>query len=309
MLSTVPIKCPAYLLEKSGSLGRMRTAVANAGSNLVMERARFATNKDVIDPILIGQAEDIHAIAKHMQWDISDRNVINARTEEIAAETTAQLARDGEVGAVMKGHMHTDVFMGALVRSGTGLRTERRITHVCHLTVPESKRVLMITDGAVNVRPSVDTKMQIILNSVDLAHALGNRKPRVAILSATEKRMPKMRSNIHAVELSERAKKELGRQAFVFGPLSFDIAISPEVARIKGIKHPVAGNADIVVVPDINSGNALLKMMVYFRSACAAGIVLGAKVPIILPGRADSPEASLASAAIAAILNLNQKTP
>ena len=266
-------------------------------------------DKDVIDPILIGQAEEIHAIAKHMQWDISDRHVINARTEEIAAETAAQLARVGEVGAVMKGHMHTDVFMGALVRSGTGLRTERRITHVCHLTVPESERVLMITDGAVNVRPSVDTKMQIILNSVDLAHTLGNREPRVALLSATEKPTSKMRSNIHAAELSKRAKEELGRPAFVFGPLAFDIAISPEAARIKGIKHPVAGNADIVVVPDIDSGNALLKMMVYFRSACAAGIVLGAKVPIILPGRADSPEASLASAAIAAILNANQQTP
>ena len=188
--------------------------------------------------------------------------------------------------------------MGALVRSGTGLRTERRITHVCHLTVPESERVLMITDGAVNVRPSVDTKMQIILNSVDLAHTLGNREPRVALLSATEKPTSKMRSNIHAAELLKRAKEELGRPAFVFGPLAFDIAISPEAARIKGINHPVPGNADIVVVPDIDSGNALLKMMVYFRSACAAGIVLGAKVPIILPGRADSPEASLASGII-----------
>lgn len=302
MLSTEPFECPSYLLAKAAPLPPIRTAVVNAGAALPMESARLAVERGIIEPVLIGEPDAISSAAKSMQWDISHVQIVTAHGEAQAATIAAAMAANDQVDIIMKGHIHTDAFMSALVKAEAGLRTDRRFTHVFHMTVPHRDAVLLISDAAVNVHPDVDTKMQIVKNAVDLAHALGNQEPRVALLSATEAVTERMPSSVHAATLAERARTEVPG-AIVHGPLAFDNAISPQAVKIKGIEHPVAGHADILVVPDIVTGNALFKMMVYFMSACAAGVVLGAKVPIILTSRADPPEARLASAAIAAILS------
>ena len=181
------------------------------------------------------------------------------------------------------------------------LRTGRRLSHVFHMTVPGNDRVLMITDGAVNVAPNANTMIDIVNNAVGLAHALGNPKPKVAMLSGTESAIPAMPSSMQAKEIVDRARAGEVTGAIVDGPFAFDNAVSPEAAKLKGIESPVAGNADILAVPNIEMGNGLFKMMVYFMSGLAAGIVLGAKVPIVLTSRADPPEARFAATAIAAI--------
>lgn len=303
MLSDKPVQCPRYLLDKARRHAPVRTAVVGAGTPLAMASAYGAAREKVADPVLIGDAGQIRAIARDMGWDISGHQVIDRADEAGAAKTAPGLVRNGEVGAIMKGHVHTEVFMAALVKSPKGIFTRRRISHVFHMTVPGSDRALMITDGAVNIRPNLKTRKQVILNAIDLCHALGNARPRIALLSATEEPNEKMPSSMDAARLTEWAVDTIGGGARVYGPLAFDTAVSPEAAKLKGLDHPVAGNADVIVVPDIETGNALFKMMVYFQSACAAGIVMGAKVPITLTSRADPAPARLASAALAAVMS------
>ncbi len=301
MLSTRPFECPPTLLEKARQKPAVVTSVANAGSALALESARLATDAGLIDPILIGAKDDIAEIADDIEWDIGGLQVVDAEDEGDAAAKAAKLAGDGEAGALMKGHVHTDVFMSAILDRASGLRTGQRLTHVFNMTVPGNDKTLLITDAAVNIAPDLETKFEAMRNAVALAQALGIDQPRVAILSGSEEPSERMPSSVDAAVLAERAVLGLP-EALVHGPLAFDNAVSPEAARVKGIDHPVAGNADILLVPNIETGNALFKMMVYFMSACAAGIVMGAKVPAILTSRADPPEARLASAAIAAIL-------
>lgn len=301
MLSTVPVECPPSLLEAVGGLPALRTAIVNAGAGVVMESAREAAEANIIEPALFGDVDKIRRCADEIGWDIGGLEIVAAGGEHEAAALAAAAGGAGNVDALMKGHVHTDVFMSAVLKREAGLRTDRRLTHVFHMTVPGHDEPLLITDGALNTHPDVETKKAIITNAVDLAHALEIEIPHIALLSATEEPSEHLPSSLHAAELAAWAKSNVGR-AEVHGPLAFDLAVSAEAARIKGIDHPVAGNADIIVVPDIVSGNALFKMMVYFRSACAAGVVLGAKVPVLLTSRADPPEARLASAAIAAIM-------
>ena len=301
MLSTRPFECPPALLELAREKPAVVTAVANAGSTLALESARLAVEAGLIVPILVGDKSEIARAADEITWDISEFDVVDANDEAEAALTAAKLCGDGAAGALMKGHVHTDAFMMAILNRDSGLRTGRRLTHVFHMTVPDTEKALLITDAAVNIAPDMETKFEAIRNAVALAHALGIDKPRVAILSGSEEPTERMPSSMDAAALAERAAAKLSG-ALVHGPLAFDNAVSPGAARIKGIDHPVAGNADILLAPNIETGNALFKMMVYFMSACAAGIVLGAKVPAILTSRADPPEARLASAAIAAIL-------
>ncbi|MDP4796054.1 MAG: bifunctional enoyl-CoA hydratase/phosphate acetyltransferase, partial [Rhodospirillales bacterium] len=206
-----------------------------------------------------------------------------------------------EVQALMKGQLHTDTIMRAVVARSAGLRTERRISHVFHMTVPNSEKALMITDGAVNVAPDERTLMDIVRNAVDLAHALGYARPKVAMLSGSESVIESMPSTVLAKRIVDRARGGEITDADVDGPFGFDNAVSPHAAELKGITSPVAGKADILAVPNIEMGNGLFKMLVYFRSALAAGVVLGAKVPIVLTSRADPPEARLAASAIAQI--------
>lgn len=301
MLSKRPYECPAALLEQARALPPVATAVASAGAALPLESARLAQEAGLIEPLLVGDPDAIARAAEAIGWDIGGLRVIAAETEKAAACAAAALCRDGEAGALMKGQLHTDAFMLGILKRESGLRTKRRLTHVFHMTVPGSGRTLLITDAAVNVAPDVNTRVQALKNAVDLAHALGMDEPRVAVLSATEEVTGKMPSSVEAAQIAERARREVAG-ALIHGPLAFDNALSPEAAALKGIDDPVAGNADILVVPNIETGNALFKMMVYFMSACAAGIVLGAKVPAILTSRADPPEARLAAAAIASIL-------
>jgi phosphate acetyltransferase len=306
MLSSEPVECPKVLLKKATHYAAVRTAIVKADQPLVMDSVKQSTLSGLIEPVLIGDREAIFSAATEVDWDISPYEVIDRPEEKTAAETGAFLARTNEIGALMKGHIHTDAFMGAIVPSKAGLRTDRRISHVFHMTLPNHDGSLMITDAAINIRPDIEAKKHILLNVVDLALAIDDKTPNVALLSATEEVNPKMPSSVQADELTAWWRQNTPHKAHVYGPLAFDNAISQDAARIKGIEHPVAGNADILVVPDIKTGNALFKMMVYFCSACAAGIVVGAKVPIILTSRADPCEARLASCALAALLAGNR---
>jgi len=301
MLSDVPFEIPPYLLEKTRELETVRMAVAGADNVVAMESARQAADAGLIEPVLIGDAEEIRAIAKAMDWDISRFQIVDAGGETKAPAAAVALARGGDVTALMKGHVHTDSLMKAVVSRDEGLRTDRRLSHVFHMTVPGSDRVLLITDGAVNVAPSVGTKLDIANNAVELSHALGNKMPHVAVLSGTESVINSMPSSIEAAEVVKRANNGEVLGAHIDGPFAFDNAISPDAAKLKGIDSPVAGNADILLVPNIETGNGLFKMMVYFMSGLAAGVVMGARVPIVLTSRADPPEARFAAAAIAAV--------
>lgn len=300
MLSTVEVECPPRLLEACYGLPPLRTAVVNAVSEVVIESVRDAAAAGVIEPVLYGDPAAIARAAEAVGWAIEDVERISAAGEEAAAVAAANAAGRGDVAALMKGHVHTDVFMRAILDREAGLRTDRRLSHVFHMTVPDRDGALLITDAALNTHPDVETRKTIIANAVDLAHALGLPKPNVALLSATETPTEEIPSSVEAVALTDWAAKNV-RGANVFGPLAFDLAVSPDAARIKGVEHPVAGRADVIVVPDIVCGNPLFKMMVYLLGACAAGVVLGAKVPILLTSRADPPAARLASAAVAAV--------
>lgn len=301
MLSETPFEVPAYLLDKTRHLERVRMAVAGADNLVALESARQAADAGLIEPVLVGDADEIRSLAHIAGWDISGIEIVDAAGEAKAPAAAVALARGGEVTALMKGHVHTDALMKAVVNRELGLRTDRRLSHIFHMTVPGSERVLLITDGAVNVAPDVGTKLDIVNNSVELAHALGNLEPHVAMLSGTETVLNAMPSSVEAAEVVKRANNGEVLGARVDGPFAFDNAISPAAARLKGIAGPVAGNADILVVPNIETGNGLFKMMVYFMSGLAAGVVMGASVPIVLTSRADPPEARLAAAAIAAI--------
>ncbi len=301
MLSTHPFEVPQSLMDKARALPPVAMAVAGADHPVALESARQASDEGLIIPTLVGNKYDIHKIADDMGWDISDVRIVDSKPEDHAADAAVQLASANEVQALMKGQLHTDAIMRAVVQRDAGLRTDRRISHVFHMTVPGSDQALMISDAAVNVAPNESTLMHIVLNAVDLAHALGYETPKVAMLSGSESVIESMPSTLLARQIVERANSGEVENAHVDGPFAFDNAVSPDAARMKGIGGPVAGQADILAVPNIEMGNGLFKMLVYFRSALAAGVVLGAKVPVVLTSRADPPEARLAASAIAQI--------
>ena len=301
MPRTSDVQCPPALLEAARGFAPLRTAVVNAGTDVVLESVRDCVEAGLIEPLLIGDPEDIRAGADKLGWDISAFAIDVAVDEADAAAKGAAHAGAGRVDAILKGHVHTDVFMRAVLDKQYALRTGRRLSHVFHMTAPGHGKPLFISDGALNTHPDLETRKAILLNAVDLAHALGVARPHVALLSATEEPSDAIPSSVEAAELAAWAKDNV-RQAVVDGPVAFDIAVSAEAAQIKGIAAPGAGQADIIIVPDIVSGNALFKMMVHFMGACAAGIVLGAKVPILLTSRSDPPAARLASAALAVIV-------
>ncbi len=301
MLSDRPFEIPAYLLEHADDLPESRVAVAGADHPLVMESLRLAVEAGLIEPILVGNSEHIRDAAKLVGFDISRFDIVAADREASICEKAAGLAGSGEAQVLMKGHVHSDAIMRAALSRKADLRTERKASHIFHMTVPDSDQVLLITDGALNVAPDIDTKLDIVRNAVEVGHSLGNAEPRVAMLSGTESVIESMPSSVEAAELVERAAEEVDG-ALVDGPFGFDNAVSPAAAELKEIDGPVAGQADILVVPNIETGNGLFKMMVYFMSGLAAGVVMGARVPIVLTSRADPPEARIAATAIAAIV-------
>lgn len=302
MLSTEPFEVPGYLRELARGLPRVAMAVAGADHPVALESARRAAESGAIEPVLIGEADTISSLAAGAGWDLGGVRVVEAVDETGKAEAAAALARGGEAAAIMKGHVHTDALMRAVLRRDAGLRAGRRASHVFHMTAPGRDGVLHVTDAVVNVRPDADEMLDVVNNAVELARALDSREPRVALLSGAEVANPAMPSSVQAAEVAARAAGGAVTGAVVDGPFGFDNAVSPEAARLKGIDSPVAGKADVLVVPNIEAGNILFKQMVYFMSATAAGVVMGAKVPIVLTSRADPPEARLAAAFIAAIV-------
>lgn len=301
MLSTQPFEVPASLMQRAAAFPAQPMAVAGADHPVALESAWQATKSGLIVPVLVGNTGDIKRIAKDLDWDITGFRIVDAAPEDKSAEAAAALAAGGEVASIMKGQLHTDALMKAILAKSAGLRTDRRVSHVFHMTVPGSDRALMITDGAVNVAPDERTMMDIVKNAVSLAHSLGYAEPKVAMLSGSESVLPSMPSTLLARRIVERAGDGEIPNALVDGPFAFDNAVSPDAAKLKKIASPVAGYADILAVPNIEMGNGLFKMLVYFRSGLAAGVVLGAKVPVVLTSRADPPEARLAASAIAAI--------
>ena len=302
MLSGAPYEVPSYLLEKAKNLTPCTMAIAGADNKVVLESVLQATEARAITPVLIGNADVIQSLSDCIGLNTTGIEIVNIIGEEEISKTAVSLAASCAVKGIMKGHVHTDTLMRFVVKQDTGLRTDRRISHVFHMTIPGCDKVLLITDGAVNVAPNVDTRMDIVRNAIDVLHALGNPEPRVAILSGTEVENPSMPSSLEGAEIIARARKGEISGCLIDGPFAFDLAVSPEAAKIKGIDSPVAGKADIIIVPNIEMGNGLFKMMVYFMSGLAAGIVMGAKVPIVLTSRADPPEARFAATLIAAII-------
>ncbi len=291
-----------HLIDLTAGLAPIRTAIVHPVDSNALLGAIEAAQANLIIPILIGPAERIRAVASAQNVDLSPYTLVPTEHSHAAAEKAVAMARAGEVDAVMKGSLHTDELMHAVVATGSGLQTSRRMSHVFVMDVPAYPRPLFITDAALNISPDLEAKRDIVQNAIDLAHVLGIKTPRVAILSAVETVSPKLQSTVEAAALCKMADRGQITGGLVDGPLAFDNAVSPEAARVKGILSPVAGQADILVVPDLESGNMLEKQLEYLADAQSAGIVLGAQVPIVLTSRADNPLAHTASCALALLL-------
>jgi len=265
-----------------------------------------AARSNLIVPILFGPREKIQAVAEQENIDLSQYRLVETEHSHEAAEKAVAMARAGEVEAIMKGSLHTDELMGAAVRRNTGISTARRMSHVFLMDVPAYPRPIMVTDAAINIDPTLEEKRDIVQNAIDMAHALGNPQPRVALLSAVETVNPKLRSTLEAAAICKMADRGQITGGLVDGPLAFDNAVSEEAAQIKGISSPVAGLADILIAPDLEAGNMVAKQLEYMADALSSGIVLGARVPIALTSRADSILSRMASCALALLLAHNK---
>ena len=290
------------LVAKAQTHPPVNVAVAHPCDQVSLESAVSAAQLKLIVPILVGPEARIREVAAKHGLDISGFEIVDAAHSHEAAEKAVELVREGRAEALMKGSLHTDELMGAVVKRDTGLRTARRISHCFIMDVPDHDQPLIITDAAVNIAPDLKAKVDIIQNAIDLAHALGQKEVRVAILSAMESVNPDVPSTLEAAALCKMADRGQITGAILDGPLALDNAISPESAAIKKIASPVAGRATVLVVPDLEAGNMLAKSLSFLADADAAGIVLGAKVPIILTSRADEEMARLASCAVAQLL-------
>jgi phosphotransacetylase len=277
------------------------TAVAHPCDDSSLRGAIEAAEAGLIVPILVGPAGKIRAVAEKSGLDITPYEIIDVPHSHGAAAEAVNLVRTGRAELLMKGSLHTDELMGAVMKRDTGLRTGRRVSHAFIMDVPTYPKPLVITDAAINIQPTLEDKRDIVQNAIDLARALGIEEPKVAILSAIETVSPKIPSTIEAAALCKMAQRGQITGGILDGPLALDNAISPEAARIKGIDSPVAGHADILVVPDLEAGNMLAKNLSFLANADAAGLVLGARVPIVLTSRADSVMTRMASCAVAAL--------
>ena len=290
------------LIEATREMKPLKTAVVHPVDEASLIGAVEAAREDLMEPVLVGPERKIRHAAEMYKIDIDGYQIVSTEHSHAAADKAVAMALSGEVEALMKGALHTDELMHAVVATDTGLRTSRRISHVFAIDAPPYPRALFITDAAVNIYPTLADKHDIVQNAIDLAIALGIVTPRVAILSAVETVSPDIRSTLDAAALCKMADRGQITGGILDGPLAFDTAVSPEAARTKGIVSAVAGQADILVVPDLEAGNMLAKQLVYLADAEMAGIVLGARVPIILTSRADNTIARLGSCAIALIL-------
>ena len=300
MLSNKEIVCPNNLLNVAHKKKGVKAGIVNAGKSLPMISTQDAVKENLVEPIFIGDKIEILNCADQLKWDISNYQIIDEPVENNTAKIAAKLASENKIKIIVKGHIHTDILMKEILKREYKLLGKTRLTHIWHMTTDEENKPLIITDGALNVLPNVRTKMHILKNVINFSHRIGIEKPKVAVLSATEEILDSVQSSMDAKEITKLAQKE-NLNADVFGPLAFDNSISKKSAVIKGIKNVVAGQADVLLVPNVETGNALVKMMVYFMGACAAGVVIGGKVPIVITSRSDEATARLASIAAAVV--------
>ncbi|MDE1964762.1 MAG: bifunctional enoyl-CoA hydratase/phosphate acetyltransferase [Xanthomonadaceae bacterium] len=290
------------LLDYVKPLGAIRMAVVHPCDEASLGGAVDARRAGLIEPVLVAPRARLEAVAAQAGFDLAGIAIEDVPHSHAAAARAVELAAAGEVDALMKGSLHTDELMGAVVAAGSGLRTKRRISHCFLMQTPAYPRPFIITDAAINIAPTLEEKADIIRNAIDLAQVIGVARPRVAILAAVETVNPHMPATLDAAALCKMADRGQIRGGVLDGPLAFDNAVSAAAARIKGIVSPVAGQADVLVVPDLESGNMLAKQLEYLGGAASAGIVIGAKVPIVLTSRADSRESRMASCAVALLL-------
>ena len=300
MLSNKEIICPNNLLDVAHKKKGVKVAVVNAGKPLPMLSIQDAVNENLIEPIFIGDKKEILKCADDLQWDISQYEIIDEPIENNTAKIAAKLAGEDKVKIIVKGHIHTDILMKEVLKREYNLLGKTRLSHIWHMTIEKDDKPLIITDGALNVLPNIKTKMHILKNVINFSHRIGTLRPKVAVLSATEEVLDSVPSSLDAAELTQLAKDE-NLEADVFGPLAFDNSISKKSSAIKGIKNIVAGEADVLLVPSVETGNGLVKMMIYFMGACAAGVVVGGKVPVVITSRSDEAQARLASIAAAVV--------
>lgn len=313
------VELPEVRIEERGAKFQKFISMARGGEPIVMAvvhptdakslgGAIAAAGAGLITPVFVGSEARIRAAAREAKVDISRWRLVDTPHSHASATAAVELARKGEVAALMKGDLNSDEFLHPVVRSGLGLRGERRLSHVFVVDAPSYDRPFFLTDAAVNIYPDLAAKRDIVQNAIDLAHALGIETPKVALLSAVETVTPKIPSTIEAAAICKMAGRRQITGAIVDGPLAFDNAVSAAAARTKGIDSPVAGHADILVAPDLEAGNMLAKQLEYLADAEAAGVVLGARIPIILTSRADSIGSRFASCAVAALLDRQKRS-
>ena len=300
MLSKLKAIVPKNLISLAKKTPEIPVGIVCANHTASIKSAKEACDMSLIDPIFIGQENKIYEEAKKIAWDISSYELINANDDQEAAIIGANLAKNNKIKVLIKGNLHTDILMRTYLKKEFGLIEGKRLSHIWHMTTNESSKPLFITDGALNVAPRIDVKMHILKNVIEFANKINITKPRVAVLSGTEDPIESMPSSIEAKEIMERAQKE-NINAYVHGPLAFDNAVSPQAAEIKQITNDVAGKADVLLVPNLETGNSLSKIMVYFMGACAAGFIVGGKVPVVVTSRADNAASRLASIAASII--------
>ncbi|MTV36211.1 phosphate acetyltransferase [Duganella radicis] len=290
------------LIAAARQAGPATVAVAHPCDRNALEGALDAASLGIIKPILVGPQERIRQVAEEARLDISAFPLIDTEHSHASAARAVALVREGQASALMKGSLHTDELMGAVVATATGLRTSRRLSHCFVMDVPGRTEPLIITDAAVNITPTLSDKVDIVQNAIDLAHVLRFDPVKVAILAAVETVSEKMPSTIEAAALCKMADRGQITGALIDGPLAMDNAIDPGAAAIKHLVSPVAGQANVLVAPDLEAGNMLAKSLTFMAGASAAGIVLGARVPVILTSRADTVQARLASCAVAVLV-------
>ena len=290
------------LLARCEALAPVPTAVAHPCEVTALTGAVEAAQKGLITPLLVGPASKIHEVAESAQVDLGNLTIVDVPHSHASGTKAVELIRQGQAEILMKGSLHTDELMSAVVSRQDGLRTERRISHVFIMDVPTYHKVLIVTDGAINIAPTLEDKVDICQNAIDLAISLGLEKPKVAILAAVETVTSKMPATLDAAALCKMAERGQIKGALLDGPLAFDNAISTQAAETKGIKSAVAGDPDILLAPDLESGNILAKQLSFLANADSAGMVLGAKVPVILTSRADSVRSRIASCAVAKLV-------
>ncbi len=300
MISAKEIVCPNNLLDVAHNKKGVTAGIVNAGKPLPMLSVMDAVKEDLIIPIFIGDKNKIEKCASDLKFDISKYDIVNEPDENSTAKVAAKLASKNKIKIIVKGHIHTDVLMKEVIKKEYNLIGKTRLSHIWHMTLEKEDKPLIITDGALNVLPNVKTKMHILKNVVNFSNRIGIEKPKVAVLSATEEVLDSVQSSLDAKEITELALEEK-INADVFGPLAFDNSVSKKSAAIKGINNLVAGQANVLLVPSVETGNALVKMMIYFMGACAAGVVVGGKVPVVITSRSDEAQARLASIAAAVV--------